>query len=257
MEATYHWRVIRAAYLRVYVPASTIVDLPPHRPAPSDLKSDGNFLWSEATSEDAIYTLWEGTQFVCPRNVRLRMVESVLAFTKLHPEMRLVTDTERLEYVAELSTLRKASNHARGHILASAWHVPLRWFSAFSPSEREVYEFDGITSIRYRTTLGEAIDRVRWSVGVLDSAGFSDQVISRVEDLEQWLTAFGADAMVELDYGTVAGVFPDAELAFDESAADVRESLLALERGDFPDSRDAYERVARRWADPQAYTLSN
>ena len=221
------------------------------------MKLDGSFLWSEAAFDDAIYTVWEGTQFVCPRNARLRMVESVLAFTKLHPEMRLVTDVERLEYVAELSALRKAGNHARGHILASAWHVPLRWFSAFRPSEREIYEVGGTTSIRYRASIGEAVDRVHWSIGVLDGAGFSDQVISRVEDLEQWLAGFGADSIVELDYASVADLFPEAEIAFDESAADVRESLLALERGDFTDSRNAYERVARRWADPQAYTLSN
>lgn len=254
---TYHGRVINTAYLRVYVPSTAVVDLPPHRSTHPVLKQDGSFLWSESPVDDALYTTWQGAQFVCPRNARLRMVESVLAFTKLHPELRLVTDSERLEYVGELASLRRASAHAKGHILSSAWHVPLRWFSAFRPDERELYELGSETSIRYRTTLGEAVDRVHWAVGVLDSAGFSDQVISRVEDLEEWLRGFGPDSMIELDYATVAEAFPAGELAFDDSASDVRESLLALERSDFAESRDSYERVARRWADAQAYTLSN
>ena len=249
--------MLSTAYLRVYVPTSALVDLPPHRRGDGSLEQDGAFVWSESQVDDAIYTVWEGSQYACPRNARLRIVEAVLAFTKLHPELRLITDEQRVAYQGELAALRKASAHARGHILSSAWHVPLRWFSVFRPDEREIYEMGSETSIRYRTALGDAVDRVHWSVGVLDSAGFSDQVISRVEDLEAWLRGFGADSMVELDYDSVASLFPQGELAFDDSAADVRESLLALERGDFSDSRGAYERVARRWADAQAYTMSN
>lgn len=216
-----------------------------------------SFIWHDAVDDDAIYTVWQGSQYVCPRNARLRMLEGMLAFTKTHPEMRLLTDSERMEAAGELAVLRRASAHSRGYILASAWHVPLRWFGAFHKDEREVYDHRSGTSIRYRTTLGEALDRVHWSATVLESSGFADQVVDRVTDLEHWLSEFTADSMVELDYDEVARTFKDADLVFDESADDIRSSLLALERGDYPQSGEAYERVARRWADAQSYTFSN
>lgn len=251
--------MIRTAYLRAYLPASSVAGLPPHRrsEAASRLYQTDAFMWDEATADDALYTVWEGHQYVCPRNARLRMLEGMLAFTKTHPELRLLDESERMEVAGELAVLRRSSVHARGYILASAWHVPLRWFSAFHRDERELYEGSTGPSIRYRTTLGEARDRVHWSASVLEASGFTDQVVDRVTDLEHWLSEFSADTMVELDYADVARTFKDADLVFDESADDIRSSLLALEQGDFTASGEAYERVARRWADAQSYTFSN
>ena len=251
--------MIRTAYLRVYLPSNAVVGLPPHRSEATThrlMKTD-TFIWEESTVDDAIYTTWNGAQYVCPRNTRLRMLEGILAFSKTNPVFPLLTDDDKREYISELAALRQASRHAQGFILSSAWHVPLRWFSAFKNTERHIYEADGYSSIRYRTSLGEAIDRVHWAADVLDTTGFSDGVVERVRDLERWLADFGPDSMVELDYGETARGFSEAELAFDESADDVRSSLLALERGDFQESGDSYERVARRWADPQSYTFSN
>ena len=235
--------MIRTAYLRVYLPSSAVVGLPPHRSehTPRRLIQTDLFIWQESTADDAIYTTWNGAQYV----------------SKTNPVFPLLSDDDKREYVTELAHLRKASRHSKGFILSSAWHVPLRWFSAFKNSERLIYEADGYSSIRYRTSLGEAIDRVHWATDVLDAAGFSDGVVERVRDLERWLSEFGPDSMVELDYGETARGFSEAELAFDESADDVRSSLLALEQGDFQTSGDSYERVARRWADPQSYTFSN
>ena len=82
-------------------------------------------------------------------------------------------------------------------------------------------------------------------------------VIEQVRDLERWLAGFPADSMLELDYASIADHFTDADLTFDESAADVRASLEALEWGDGEASREAYVRVAGRWAARQALTFAN
>ena len=250
--------MIRTAYLRAYFPTTSAVALPPHRVEPvRKLTQSEHFIWQESTVDDAVYTVWNDTQFVCPRNTRLRMLESILAFSKTHPGLPLLSDEDKRAYIAELAALRSASRHSQGFILSSAWHVPLRWFSAFTTSERDVYDAGDFTSVRYRTSLGGAIDRVHWAADVLDASGFSDGVVDRVKDLEGWLADFSPDSMVELDYAATARGFSAADLAFDESADDIRSSLLSLERGDFEASGDAYERVARRWADPQSYTFSN
>ena len=251
--------MIRTAYFRVYLPSSAVAGIPPYRPDPEGdaVVQTQSFMWDEVVSDDAIYTVWQGGQYVCPRNPRLRMLEGMLAFTRTHPELRLLSESERMEAAGELAVLRRASAHARGYILASAWHVPLRWFGAFHKDEREVYDHRTGPSIRYRTAIGEALDRVHWSASVLEASGFTEQVVDRVTDLEKWLSEFSADCMVELDYDEVARSFRDADLVFDESADDIRTSLLALEAGDYPGSGEAYERVARRWADAQSYTFSN
>jgi len=251
--------MIATAYLRIYLPAVRVVGLAPHRELNEDglLQVDGPFVWTEGLADDAIYTTWEGDQFACPRNVRLRMLEGIVAFGRSEPSFPLVTDEERDEYIEELAKLKRSSVHGRSYIMSSAWHVPLRWFSAFRGSEREVYDDGGITSIRYRTSTGDAIDRVKWSSTVLDAAGFTDQVIERVNELSRWLAEFPADSMVELDYARVSTLFGEGDLVFDESALDIRESLLALEAEDFERSGDAYQRVARRWGPAQAYTFVN
>jgi hypothetical protein len=166
-----------------------------------------------------------------------------------------VSEEERESFKRELAGLRSADR--RSHILASPWHVPLRWFGAFNPSEREIYERRDGLGIRYRTELGEAVDRIGWAVRVLDGAGFPEPVVEQVRDLERWLAEFPAGSMLELDYAAVAGHFADADLTFDESAADVRQSLEALESGDGEASRAAYGQVSRRWASRQALTFAN
>ncbi len=249
--------MISTAYLRVFVTGDAASTEPYDEGSVDDwvIRSDGRFLWDESLREDAFVTSWNGVSYVCPRNIRLRMVEGVLAFSGTYPKIPLVSEEERESLKRELAGLRSADR--RSHILASPWHVPLRWFGAFSPPERDLYDRPRGLGIRYRTGLGEAVDRVGWAVRVLDGAGFPAPVVDQVRDLERWLAEFPAGSMLELDYATVADHFADADLTFDESATDVRESLEALERGDGDASRTAYGRVAGRWASRQALTFAN
>lgn len=252
--------MIRSAYIRIYVPVSRVGPLPPFRRSPpggEPILQNSRYIWEEPLTSDGFYTVWNTGQYVCPRNVRVRMIEGILAFARTYPAMPTITESQRDEYMTELNRLRRDSPHSKSHILSSAWHVPLRWFTAFRSSERDLYEDSSGPSIRYRATVGDAIDRVRWAGTVLDNAGFAEQVVDRVQDLERWLAGFTADSLVELDYGAVSASFPEGDLVFDESADDIRTSLLALEAEDFDASREAYERVARRWSIPQSYTYSN
>lgn len=251
--------MIKTAYLRTYMPATRVGALPPAREVMGEQRvmHDGTFIWTESTTDDALFTVWQGEQYACPRNTRIRMIEGALAFTRTYPALPVVTEIERLDLVAELSELRNATPISRSYILSSPWHVPLRWFSAFAPSERELYETTEGPSIRYRTSIGEAVDRVHWSATVLATAGFPEQVVERVIDLERWLVEYSAESMVELDYGQVARVFSEADIVLDESVEDVRNSLLALERADGEASQRHYEQVASRWFSAQAFTFSN
>jgi hypothetical protein len=249
--------MINTAYLRVYLPADRAGTWPAYDTDVDAalLSMDGRFIWSEPLESDAFVAEWEGARYLCPRFPRLRMIEGILAFSGVAPTLAMLTDDERAALTHELESRR--GTNSRSHILASPWHVPLRWFSAFSSTERELVESPAGLSIRYRTALGDAADRVRWAGAVLEAVGFADQIVEQVKELEEWITAFPAGSMLELDYGTVGSGSPGAELTFDESAAEVRESLEALERGDAAAARDAYMRVAGRWARRQAVMFAN
>lgn len=249
--------MINTSYLRVYLPAATAGNWPAYEQdaKQSALTTDGRFIWNEPLDADAFVTEWNGARYVCPRFPRLRMIEGILALSGIAPTLGMLTDDERAALTHELETRRGANS--RSHILASPWHVPLRWFSAFSPTERELIDTETGLTIRYRTDIGEAADRLKWAGAVLDAVGFSDQIVEQVRELEQWISHFPAGSMLELDYGSVANDAPAGELTFDESATEVRTSLEALERGDADAAREAYMQVASRWAKRQAVMFAN
>ncbi len=256
-------RVIRAAYLRVYLPEREAGRFDPHVDAGhGGALVMGEFgVWRESLRNDAYVAEWSGHRWVCPRYPRLRMLEGLVAFRNAYPGVAgsaLAPERVVRSAAAELERLYRVRPDARSHILTSSWHVPLRWFAAFDPVEREfVTRRDGTHTVRYRTTLGSALERLEDAADVLEEAGFDDAIVEPVHDLHEWLAEFPADAMVELDYGTVAESFSDGELALDETAADIAASLEALREGDFDLAGEHYAAAASRWAAAQALTFSN
>ncbi len=253
-----------AAYLRVYVPADRIDE--PGLSAAVPMRSrrlliNGTYgVFEESLRDDAFMIQIDGREFVCPRTARLRMLEGVLAFRNAYqgPTATMLVPEAAAERAArELHRIQDRHPGMRSHILTSAFSVPLRWFSAFDPTERALIEIDGITSIRYRTRVREAVPRLRRTVEVLDSAGFDEVVIDPVEELLAWIDAFSGDSVLELDYGGVATLFSSAELAIDESAADVAASLDALEAEDYDLAGEHYSEAASRWAHAQSLAYAN
>jgi hypothetical protein len=75
--------------------------------------------------------------------------------------------------------------------------------------------------------------------------------------LVRWLKHFRSDGLLELDYGGVSHLFSPADLALDESAADVAAAIDALEQGDFDTATEHYGAVAGRWAHAHSLTYVN
>lgn len=256
--------MVHAAYLRTYLPAAKTRQWQKHvgrtEHAPPMLTVGEFTVWDESVREDAFSAEWNGARYVCPRHPRLRMLEGLLAFRNAYPgatAAMLVPESIAARAVAELESYRDVVPDARSHILTSPWHVPLRWFVAFHPEQRELIETAAGPSIRYRNLLGDGLDRVRSAVDVLEDVGFEDVVVDQVRELASWLDGFDEDAMLELDYGTVAGLFSAADIAFDETAADVASSLEALAAGDLDRAGRHYASAATRWAETQTLAFAN
>lgn len=251
--------VIRSAYLRVYLPADTAGTWSPHR-VPSFgtiVRASNHFVWGETTTEDAFSVEWQGRRHVCPRNARLRMLEGVLAFSAANPGTTLVPDITLRHAADELAELRSSQPGTRSYILTSPWHVPLRWFLPFVAGQRDVYDSEEGLSVRFRTSCILAIPPVTRAINVLESAGFEEDVVDQVRDLERWLREFPSDAMLELDYASVAGLFTDGDLVMDDSVEKVAASIDALERLDYEAAGRLYAEVAGHWAQAQALMYVN
>ncbi len=253
------------AYLRVYLPEEMLdsegVDLPEagFEPGGSLRPATDVGLIRGSLRDEVLIAEWRGTRYGCPRRPLLRAMEGLLAFRTAYAGVGG-------EYLVPESVVRRAAEHldaiyeqplARSFILTSAWHVPLRWFAAFDPSEREIFESNGRTSIRYRTALVDAVRRLQEVVGVLRDVGMDDGVVSEVDDLLEWIEAHPAEAMVELDYGSVAGLFDEAELVLDDSSSDLWDSIRALASDDWERAGTHYVAVAARWAGPMAVAFSS
>lgn len=252
--------MIATAYLRVYLPAEELSAFPKHVSSMASPVLTEIGLWDESLVEDAFTIEWRDQAFVCPRYPRLRMLEGLLAFHNAYPGTvgaTLVPEQVVRRAARELELLYEENPSARSYILTSPWHVPLRWFVAFDAAERELVSTEAGVSIRYRNSRRDASRRLERAIRVLAEAGFDEAVIEPVQSLSEWMVDFPGGAVVELDYGSVAGLFTENDLLMDESATHISASLDALEVDDLELAGEFYAMAAGRWAAMQARLYAN
>jgi len=243
----------KAAFLRVYSPEGSGSS----DPVPGFVRSYG--ILSEDEGDSHWTVEWEGQRLVCPRNLRLRVLESTVAFANAFRGFGagLIPEGAAQAADAELKRYHRSHPEHHSHILTSAWHVPVRWFAAFDPSEKEVYEGPAGPRLRYRTNIDEARSRVERAHDILTKLAVFAGPAHELYQVFEWLSHFPSGSMVELDYGAVSELFDPQELVFDDSCEQVNQSLEALAAGDMMRAGECYGRVVTRWAPAFSVTFSN
>lgn len=243
--------VIKSAYLRVYTAGAESSD----DPVPGFVRNFG--VLSAVESDQTVE--WNGHTLTCPSNLRLRVLESTVAFSKAYrgSAVGLIPEAVAASADRELREYRSRHPDHLAHVLTSGWHVPVRWFTVFSPAERQLYETPNGMSIRYRTDMVDARLRVRRAVEILEAVGVFQGPTEELEQLGEWLDQFPDGAMVELDYGAVAELFDSNEILFDDSCEQVHLSLSALAEGDMMGAGEGYGRVIARWSHPFSLSFSS
>ena len=197
---------------------------------------------------------------VCPWRTNLRMLAGLLAFRNSIPEEiadAFVPESEARRAAHELASLGEEHPEIRSHILHANWHVPLRWFAAFDDSERILTEDKDGLRVRYESSLSAATQRLGRVVSVLETTWIDDGVIAAVRELHEWLEDFQTDGLLELDYGSVAGMFTDDELVEDRSSAEVAACLDALEAEDVVRAGRIFGTLTDRWTEARAKEVVN
>lgn len=251
--------VIRTAHLRVYLEeTSTTVQGLPEAPAQlGSPKAVGIALTTERSGDDAYTTEWKGRVYRCPRTPEVRMWEGLLALraASSHLGRPLFPQAAADEARSQLQILKRGAA-PMSHILTSAWHVPMRWFVPFRPESRELIDRPYPT-IRYRQVVGDGLQRLDCAIEILVQSDIPPAITDEVKELRSWLGGYPGSAMLELDYGSVARFFSDAELALDQSAADLWASLEAVVSNDWDSAGNRYGSLVERWAVPMAIAYSN
>ncbi|HEX6947566.1 MAG TPA: hypothetical protein VF246_09470 [Acidimicrobiia bacterium] len=242
----------KTAQLRVYSPTAT----PSADPVPGFVRDFG--MLSESIDRD-VTAEWEGKVVVCPAHLRLRVLESTVAFANAFTGLGASIIPERAARVAIDELRRYHADHPehRSHVLTAAWHVPIRWFTLFQPSDRDIYEGPGGPRVRFRASLSEAMHRLLRSTRILEASGMFRGPVDDMVHLYEWLEPFPEGSMVELDYGGVAELFDPADVVLDDTCELINESLDALAEGDMVRAGECYGRVVSRWAPAFSVTFSN
>jgi hypothetical protein len=245
--------VTKTAYMRVYTPEAP----GPGQPIPGFVRRYG--LLSESEGEGDWTVEWDGRTLVCPRNLRLRVLESTVAFANAYAGLGvgLVPEDSALAADRELRAYQRDNPEHRSHVLTSAWHVPVRWFSAFRTDDRELYEKDGRIRARFRVGMLEARRRVGDVLEVLKGLEVFDSPADEQAQLLAWLGQFPDESMLELDYDEVSELFEAQELALDDSVELIQASVEALAAGDMMRAGENYGRVVARWSHAFSLTFSS
>ena len=243
----------KTAHLRVYTPESS----DDGDPVPGFVRGYG--LLSESAGDADWVVEWNGQRMVCPRNLRLRVLESTIAFANAFRGLGAGLIPEEAARAADSELRRYHQEHPghRSHVLTSAWHVPVRWFTAFQPEDKEVYEVDGAPRIRLRVDLAVGRKRVDHALGVLRGLQVFQGPAEELAQLSDWIDSFPSASLLELDYSTVSDLFAPQELVFDDSVELVRRSIEALADGDMMTAGENYGRVVSRWAPAFSVTFSS
>jgi hypothetical protein len=267
--------MVRTAYLRVYQP---LASFPPEErtrwmdPAlgagveqaaarrwliVGTLPDEGSQAWA---TEGAFVRESEGRVLVCPWRTRLRMLAGLVAFRTSMPDEvaeAFVPAREARRAALELDAIGSNRPALRSHIVHANWHVPLRWFSAFDDKERILTEDSEGLRVRYETPLQRGVERLGRALQILESAWMDDDITEAVKELTEWLQEFPDDGILELDYGSVAGMFSHEELVEDHTAAQVNACLDALDMGDTMKAGRIFGDLSGRWADLRAAEVAN
>lgn len=243
----------KTAFLRVYTRSDEGAD----DPVPKFVRSFG--MLSESEKELDWVADWNGERLICPRNLRLRVLESTVAFANSFQGMGagLIPEAAAEAADRELRSYRTEHPERRSHVLTSAWHVPVRWFAAFLPEQREVYDSDGQPRVRYRADIKDVRRMLDKAVSALRKVGMVQGPTVEMAQLISWLEPFPADAMVELDYASVSELFDPKDLVLEDSVALTQESVDALLDGDLMRAGELYGTVVTRWAHAYSVTFSS
>ncbi len=185
---------------------------------------------------------------LCPLQLAERQAVALLAFRDIVPEPVIDAFVSAEEAGGALTAVQRL--YRPPHIQEASWEVPLLWFVAFGAEERHFVnppEGRG-PRLTYLTVARTALDRLDRAISVIEgNVADGEEMAESLTELVDWLASFDDDSLVELDYGGLAAIISEGELAIDLSCEELWDAIEALERRDAAVAMARYEAVSNRW----------
>ncbi|WP_073456668.1 hypothetical protein [Pseudonocardia thermophila] len=206
---------------------------------------------------EVLATTWpDGVARVCPLDLRPRAGAALIAFldsvTPLLAASALPIPVRTARRLAEAAIAEIGDGAA--HVVSAGWTVPLPWFVLVEQDQRQVQREPrrvwwtvSMTDARERVDLAETV--IRETLGESPTGDGPAEVLAETGN---WLDRFADDAVVELDYGGIATVLTDEELAADRSAEHAAAALEALVDGEAEAAAEAYAALQDFWTEVAA-----
>lgn len=190
----------------------------------------------------------DGVTYFCPAQTKLRTLLGIVALDRALPPA-VARDLFAGDQVSrarlELQTMSAAPMLA--YLLQTPWHVPIRWFTAFTADERRLEHGPDGLRIRYETAVGDAHRRVGRGLDIVRGTVGDGNLIRQMDEFHDWLGAFHPGGILELDYASVSTLFEEESLAGDDSCMDTWQAIESLARGDTASAAIYYRSVYQRW----------
>lgn len=205
-------------------------------------------------SDDAALVRRVGDRFhLCPLQLELRAASGLRELRRMVPDEVVeacVPDADARDILDLL-----AATGRMPHILDAPWAVPLPWFVLFAPEERHLVdppEGRG-PRITYLTTAAQAQERLQRATDIVEATIVDgEDVLAELADLDVWVRSFHDEAIVELDYGSVAALLGASDLDQDRSCHEVWSALEGLVDGDVLAASAYYGAARGRWHELRA-----
>lgn len=204
----------------------------------------------DEVSEEALVTHWRDNIVVCPLDTRTRALQAIVdSEWKLpFPLSDQVLGKATRRQAAGLQLRPKvAGREGKDHVLTASWEVPFWWSLMFSSDD--VVATDDQDSIVYRASIADATARAERALELIADTFGVTTFISDLDVAVRWIRTFDLDSMVELDYGSLAGLVRRLNHRGDDSMRLSAEAISYLSEGDLDSALTAYREYSSTWED--------
>lgn len=200
--------------------------------------------------EEALIADWHDNIVVCPLDTRDRALQAIVDSEWKLPfplsDQVLGRDTRRQAAGLQLRP-KTTGREAKDHVATAGWEVPFWWSLMFTPAD--AVPTDDRESIVYRTSIVEATRRAEQALELISETFGITPFISDLDVVVRRVRTFDLDSMVELDYGSLAGLVRRLNERGDDSMSLAADAMAHLQEGDLESSLASYREYLSTWED--------
>lgn len=200
--------------------------------------------------EEALLAEWGDNVVICPLDTRDRALQAIVDSEWKLPfplsDQVLGRHTRRQAAGLQLRP-KSAGQEGKDHVLTASWEVPFWWSLMFTPAD--AVPTDDLESIVYRTSIADATRRAEHALELISETFGITPFISDLDVAVRWVRTFDLDSMVELDYGSLAGLVRRLNQSADDSMSLAADAIEYLQEGELESSLASYREYVSTWED--------